>query len=179
MATSSTSDGPLTRHQGTASRRGSFTDTSADQLVIAATTAVLVYDGMVGKIAGVAYVFAYAAAWRRWPLASWTGRAGSGRGLRVRYHALRKEVTVPTSGDADSTMKCPICDASVSCSGSGSVLIGCSTCRAGGFWCTRKCLAYFERGPINEAQRDALRSLIKKGVGAEDRPVNHHSIESL
>jgi hypothetical protein len=76
-------------------------------------------------------------------------------------------------------MECPICDLSVTCSGPGSVRIGCDACRADGWWVTRKSLAYFERGPLNDVQRDALRSLIKKGVGSEDRPVNHHAIESL
>jgi hypothetical protein len=88
-------------------------------------------------------------------------------------------VAVSETNDADSTIKCPICDASVSCSGAGTILIGCDTCRAGGFWATRKCLAYFQRGPLNEAQRNALRALIKKGVGCEDRPFNHHTIQTL
>ena len=52
-------DGPLARHTGTASRRGSFTDTVADQTVVAATTATLIYAGIMGALPGVIYVFAY------------------------------------------------------------------------------------------------------------------------
>ncbi len=52
-------DGPLARYQKKASRRGSFTDTLSDQIVIAATTITLIYDGVAGVIPGVAYVFLY------------------------------------------------------------------------------------------------------------------------
>ncbi len=52
-------DGPLARARGDASPRGSFTDTFADQTVIAATTAALAYDGTVGVVAGFVYVFSY------------------------------------------------------------------------------------------------------------------------
>ena len=52
-------DGPLARYQKTASRRGSFTDTMSDQIVVAATTITLIYDGVAGVIPGVAYVFLY------------------------------------------------------------------------------------------------------------------------
>jgi len=52
-------DGPLARHTGTASRRGSLTDTLSDQIVVAATTATLIYAGLIDPISGVAYIFAY------------------------------------------------------------------------------------------------------------------------
>ena len=97
----------------------------------------------------------------------------------VMVSCSRNEVTVPMSSGAEGATKCPICDAPVTYSGSGSVLIGCSACRPGGFWTTQKCLTYFRRGPLNKAQRDALRELLRKGVGSEDRPINHHVVESL
>jgi len=55
-------DGPLARHQGTASRRGSFTDTLADQIVVTATTLALMASNppLVGVWAGGSYVFLYA-----------------------------------------------------------------------------------------------------------------------
>lgn len=49
-------DGPLARHMGTASRRGSFTDTLADQIVVTATTLAL----MAGVWTGGVYLFLYA-----------------------------------------------------------------------------------------------------------------------
>jgi phosphatidylglycerophosphate synthase len=52
-------DGPLARHTGTASRRGSFTDTVSDQTVVAATAATLIHAGIMGILPGVIYVFAY------------------------------------------------------------------------------------------------------------------------
>lgn len=52
-------DGPLARHLGVASRKGSFTDTMADQLVIAATTTTLMYTGAVGILPGVLYIVSY------------------------------------------------------------------------------------------------------------------------
>lgn len=52
-------DGPLARHQGRASRKGSFTDTLSDQIVIAATTATLIYAGVIGILPGMVYVFVY------------------------------------------------------------------------------------------------------------------------
>jgi phosphatidylglycerophosphate synthase len=54
-------DGPLARHLGVDSRRGSFTDTAADQVVVTASTAALVHAGDVGAAAGTLYVFVYAA----------------------------------------------------------------------------------------------------------------------
>ncbi|MEM9378535.1 MAG: CDP-alcohol phosphatidyltransferase family protein [Planctomycetota bacterium] len=53
-------DGPLARHLGVASRRGSFTDTIADQVVVTATTAALMTAGLVGVVPGTLYVFLYA-----------------------------------------------------------------------------------------------------------------------
>jgi phosphatidylglycerophosphate synthase len=55
-------DGPLARHLGTASRRGSFTDTVADQIVVTATTLALMVGPApraTGWIAGL-YLFLYA-----------------------------------------------------------------------------------------------------------------------
>ena len=52
-------DGPLARARGEASRKGSFTDTMADQLVVAATTVTLVYAKHLGIVEGSIYVLAY------------------------------------------------------------------------------------------------------------------------
>jgi phosphatidylglycerophosphate synthase len=52
-------DGPLARHLDTASRGGSFTDSMADQAVIAATTLTLMYTGMVGHLPGALYIVIY------------------------------------------------------------------------------------------------------------------------
>jgi phosphatidylglycerophosphate synthase len=52
-------DGPLARFAGTASRRGSFTDTTADQIVIALVTLALMATGVVTSVAGGAYIFLY------------------------------------------------------------------------------------------------------------------------
>jgi phosphatidylglycerophosphate synthase len=55
-------DGPLARQLGTASRRGSFTDSLADQIVVTASTLTLIaapQPGVTGWIAGL-YVFLYA-----------------------------------------------------------------------------------------------------------------------
>jgi len=52
-------DGPLARYQNKASRKGSFTDTMADQIVIAATTITLIYASVIGIIPGVIYLFVY------------------------------------------------------------------------------------------------------------------------
>ncbi|MBN1591515.1 MAG: CDP-alcohol phosphatidyltransferase family protein [Pirellulales bacterium] len=52
-------DGPLARRSGTAGRRGSLTDSMADQVVIAATTLTLMSQGDVGTAAGGCYVFLY------------------------------------------------------------------------------------------------------------------------
>lgn len=53
-------DGPLARHAGVASRRGSFTDTMSDQAVITATTLTLMYAGTVHVVPGTLYIVAYA-----------------------------------------------------------------------------------------------------------------------
>lgn len=55
-------DGPLARRQGTASRRGSFTDTLADQIVVTASTLALMASSppALGIWAGGSYVFLYA-----------------------------------------------------------------------------------------------------------------------
>lgn len=55
-------DGPLARHLGTASRRGSFTDTVADQIVVTATTLAVMSTPQppLGVWIGGLYVFVYA-----------------------------------------------------------------------------------------------------------------------
>jgi phosphatidylglycerophosphate synthase len=55
-------DGPLARHLGVASRRGSFTDTLADQIVVTATTIALMAapQPAVSGWVGALYLFAYA-----------------------------------------------------------------------------------------------------------------------
>ncbi len=52
-------DGPLARHTGTASPRGSFSDTVVDQLVVAATTTALIIHGTIHTLPGVLYLFTY------------------------------------------------------------------------------------------------------------------------
>jgi phosphatidylglycerophosphate synthase len=52
-------DGPLARHLGVASNKGSFTDTMSDQVVIAGTTAALMASSEAGALAGMAYVVVY------------------------------------------------------------------------------------------------------------------------
>ncbi|MEM1442737.1 MAG: CDP-alcohol phosphatidyltransferase family protein [Verrucomicrobiota bacterium] len=52
-------DGPLARHLGKAGGRGSFTDTTADQMVVTATAIALVYTGHAGAWAGGSYLFLY------------------------------------------------------------------------------------------------------------------------
>lgn len=52
-------DGPLARHLGMASPKGSFTDSMTDQLVIALTTVTLIYAGVAGWLPGMAYVLTY------------------------------------------------------------------------------------------------------------------------
>ncbi len=54
-------DGPLARHTGTASRKGSLTDSTADQTVIAATTITLMAtpDPVIGILPGGVYIFLY------------------------------------------------------------------------------------------------------------------------
>jgi len=52
-------DGPLARHTGTASRRGSFADTVADQVVVIATTLSLIHAGLAPTVAGGLYLATY------------------------------------------------------------------------------------------------------------------------
>jgi len=52
-------DGPLARHLGRASSRGSFTDTTADQVVVAFSTITLIQAGFAGAWPGGLYVFFY------------------------------------------------------------------------------------------------------------------------
>jgi len=52
-------DGPLARYQNKASKKGSFTDTMSDQIVIAATTVTLIYAKVIGIVPGITYVFVY------------------------------------------------------------------------------------------------------------------------
>ena len=52
-------DGPVARRTGKASRSGSFTDTTTDQTVVAATTITLIYTGVIGVVPGAVYIFAY------------------------------------------------------------------------------------------------------------------------
>ncbi|MFT4636775.1 MAG: phosphatidylglycerophosphate synthase [Verrucomicrobiales bacterium] len=54
-------DGPLARYLGTASRRGSFTDTMVDQLVVTTTTAALMKLGANSLEVGLAYIVTYGA----------------------------------------------------------------------------------------------------------------------
>ena len=52
-------DGPLARYSGTASRKGSFTDTMTDQIVITASTITLIAAGVVWVVPGACYIFIY------------------------------------------------------------------------------------------------------------------------
>lgn len=52
-------DGPLARHLGRASNRGSFTDTMADQVVVTFTTLTLMHVGLASLWPGVMYLFFY------------------------------------------------------------------------------------------------------------------------
>jgi phosphatidylglycerophosphate synthase len=52
-------DGPLARHLGYASSRGSFTDTTADQVVVTFSTITLIQAGLAGAWPGGLYVFFY------------------------------------------------------------------------------------------------------------------------
>jgi len=53
-------DGPLARRQQTASPRGSFTDTMADQAVVTAVTLSLMAAGQLKVVPGGTYLFLYA-----------------------------------------------------------------------------------------------------------------------
>ena len=54
-------DGPLARFTGVDSRRGSFTDTASDQLIVVATTiTVMIHpDPLIGILPGSLYIFLY------------------------------------------------------------------------------------------------------------------------
>ena len=52
-------DGPLARHQGVASSRGSFTDTFADQVVVTFTSITMIHAGHLSIWPGALYVFFY------------------------------------------------------------------------------------------------------------------------
>ncbi|MDA0835513.1 MAG: CDP-alcohol phosphatidyltransferase family protein [Planctomycetota bacterium] len=52
-------DGPLARYQNVASRKGSFTDTMADQLVVFATTLTMIVAGEAHVVPASIYLFAY------------------------------------------------------------------------------------------------------------------------
>jgi CDP-diacylglycerol--glycerol-3-phosphate 3-phosphatidyltransferase len=52
-------DGPLARLANTASRRGSFTDTTADQIVVALVTVTLMTTRVIDPVAGGLYIFLY------------------------------------------------------------------------------------------------------------------------
>jgi len=53
-------DGPLARYQMTASSRGSFTDTFADQIVVTFTSITMIHAGNLGVWPGALYLFFYA-----------------------------------------------------------------------------------------------------------------------
>ncbi len=55
-------DGPLARSTGTVSRAGSFTDTSADQAVVVASTLTLMGTGHVAALPGALYALCYTVA---------------------------------------------------------------------------------------------------------------------
>ncbi|QDT98502.1 CDP-alcohol phosphatidyltransferase family protein [Gimesia aquarii] len=52
-------DGPLARLTGTAGNRGSFTDTTSDQLVVAFTTMTMIHYGLINVIPGSLYLVFY------------------------------------------------------------------------------------------------------------------------
>jgi len=52
-------DGPLARHMKVDSRKGSFTDTMSDQAVVAATTILFMWLGLLGILAGSLYILTY------------------------------------------------------------------------------------------------------------------------
>lgn len=52
-------DGPLARHQGTISSRGSLIDTVADQIAIVATTAALIFAHAIEIWIGISYICTY------------------------------------------------------------------------------------------------------------------------
>lgn len=52
-------DGPLARHTGAASNRGSFADTLSDQIVVVLSALTLIHTGDIGIISGGLYIFLY------------------------------------------------------------------------------------------------------------------------
>ncbi len=52
-------DGPLARYAKTASRKGSFTDTMTDQIVVTASTITLITASVVWVVSGACYIFIY------------------------------------------------------------------------------------------------------------------------
>lgn len=52
-------DGPLARHAGSASARGSLTDTASDHVVVVASTVALVLTGTLSGALGAVYLVAY------------------------------------------------------------------------------------------------------------------------
>jgi phosphatidylglycerophosphate synthase len=52
-------DGPLARHLGTASSRGSFTDTMVDQIVVSVVTIAMIHSGHAGLWPGTLYILLY------------------------------------------------------------------------------------------------------------------------
>ncbi|QDU09763.1 CDP-alcohol phosphatidyltransferase family protein [Gimesia aquarii] len=52
-------DGPLARLTGMAGNRGSFTDTTSDQLVVAFTTMTMIHYGLINVISGSLYLVFY------------------------------------------------------------------------------------------------------------------------
>ncbi|QTN31492.1 CDP-alcohol phosphatidyltransferase family protein [Akkermansiaceae bacterium] len=52
-------DGPLARFRGTASDRGSFTDTMVDQLVVSVVMIAMIHSGHAGLWPGSLYIFFY------------------------------------------------------------------------------------------------------------------------
>lgn len=53
-------DGPLARRMGVDSRRGSFTDSLSDQIVVTLVTAALMQAGQISPACGGIYIFLYA-----------------------------------------------------------------------------------------------------------------------
>jgi len=54
-------DGPLARHQGVASHRGSFTDSMVDQIVLTLVTLTLMHSDVVSPVAGGVFITLYGA----------------------------------------------------------------------------------------------------------------------
>lgn len=52
-------DGPLARYTGRASNQGSFTDTTADQIVVTCSTIAFIHAGYISIVAGGLYIFLY------------------------------------------------------------------------------------------------------------------------